>query len=78
MTRKPKVLPIPFSIDCTTDNNSMPCEIPIKRVTSIKAINAFKRSKIIKANSISIPIETMSIGIRVHLNSNEDTKNKRG
>jgi hypothetical protein len=56
----------------------MPCEIPIKRVTSIKAINAFKRSKIIKANSISIPIETMSIGIRVHLNSNEDTKNKRG
>ena len=45
ITRKPKVFPIPFSIDNTIRFKSIPCKIPMDIDTIIKEIKAFNLKK---------------------------------
>jgi len=63
MTRNPKVFPIPFCIDITTDSNSMPSVIPIRRETMIKEIKALNLNLTIRRKRTRIPRITISNGM---------------
>ena len=63
MTKKPKVLPIPFSMEVTIVFSSIPCPIPIAIDTSIKAINALSLKTMINKKRNKIPREMISNGM---------------